>query len=153
MPMHVGVGVAAVIINNQDKLLMIQRKGAHGAGTWSVPGGWIEHGEWAQDAAIRETYEEVGIEVLPIFTLGHTEDIHPEGIHDICLWVLMESEWDGIPSIMEPDKVAAIEWWTLEEVKVRESELFLPLQKFLQSGELDVCFAHMSDKLDGAPTY
>ena len=41
---RVGVGCAAIIIRD-GKFLMMKRAGKHGAGTWSVPGGWQEIGE------------------------------------------------------------------------------------------------------------
>ena len=38
---HVWVGQAALILRD-GKFLMMKRAGKHGAGTWSVPGGWQE---------------------------------------------------------------------------------------------------------------
>jgi 8-oxo-dGTP diphosphatase len=38
IPGKVMVGIGVVIIN-RDKILLGKRKGSHGAGEWSVPGG------------------------------------------------------------------------------------------------------------------
>lgn len=37
MPGQVKVGVGLYILNNRNQLLLGLRRGAHGAGTWSLP--------------------------------------------------------------------------------------------------------------------
>jgi 8-oxo-dGTP diphosphatase len=54
-----GVGIGVFIFKDK-KFLMILRHGAHGKGSWSVPGGWMEFGESFEDTAKREVCEEVG---------------------------------------------------------------------------------------------
>jgi 8-oxo-dGTP diphosphatase len=53
------VGAIAV---DADRLLMIRRGRAPGAGEWSVPGGHVEPGELLAEAVVRELLEETGIE-------------------------------------------------------------------------------------------
>ena len=47
----IGVGV---FVRKGDHLLMIHRKGSHGAGTWSCPGGHLEWNEDFEETARRE---------------------------------------------------------------------------------------------------
>ena len=54
----VGVGV---FVQRGEEVLLGLRKGSHGAGTWSIPGGLIEADENVSKAAIRELAEETGI--------------------------------------------------------------------------------------------
>jgi len=54
---HVGVGVMLVRNNH---LLLVKRKYNPDAGYWSIPGGHLELGERAEDAAVREAEEETG---------------------------------------------------------------------------------------------
>lgn len=56
----VGLGV---MIFKSGKVLMGERKGAHGAGEFAFPGGHVEFGEPIVAAAKREVKEEVGIEI------------------------------------------------------------------------------------------
>lgn len=53
----VRAGVAALVPLQHD-LLMLKRFGKHGSGTWSIPGGWMEHGESFFDTAVREVKED-----------------------------------------------------------------------------------------------
>ena len=56
------VGTGALILQD-GKLLLIRRGAQPGQGKWSIPGGLVELGENVQDAMVRETREEVGLDV------------------------------------------------------------------------------------------
>jgi 8-oxo-dGTP pyrophosphatase MutT (NUDIX family) len=55
------IKAASACVWRGDDLLLIQRGKALGYGFWSFPGGKIEEGESAQDAAVRELFEETNI--------------------------------------------------------------------------------------------
>ena len=55
--------VGAVIRDSGERLLLIQRRNEPGAGLWSLPGGRIEPGESDEQAVVRETREETGLQV------------------------------------------------------------------------------------------
>ena len=57
---QVGVGV---LILRDGKVLLGRRKGSHGAGCWSAPGGHLEFGETLEDCAAREVLEETGLKI------------------------------------------------------------------------------------------
>jgi 8-oxo-dGTP diphosphatase len=52
------VGVA-ILITEDDRVLLMKRKGIHGTGTWSTPGGHLDFGDTPEQCAARETKEEV----------------------------------------------------------------------------------------------
>ncbi|MBU0906106.1 MAG: NUDIX hydrolase [Firmicutes bacterium] len=58
VPKHI-VSAATIVINDKNEILLIKdpRRG------WEMPGGQVEEGESLQDAAIRETKEESGIDI------------------------------------------------------------------------------------------
>jgi len=56
------VGAGACILKD-GKLLLVRRGAQPGQGRWSIPGGLVELGEKVQDAMVRETKEEVGLDV------------------------------------------------------------------------------------------
>ena len=56
------VGVGAVIVR-EGQIALIKRGNEPAKGKWTVPGGLVELGESPKQAVIRETLEEVGLEV------------------------------------------------------------------------------------------
>ncbi|MGB0371697.1 MAG: NUDIX domain-containing protein [Opitutales bacterium] len=54
------------VLNDKNEFLGIQRDREPRRGTWAVPGGFVDVGESMEAAAIRETKEEVGLEISGI---------------------------------------------------------------------------------------
>lgn len=52
------VGARGVIIDDRDRLLLIQRSDNH---RWAIPAGAMELGESMQECAVREVFEETGL--------------------------------------------------------------------------------------------
>jgi 8-oxo-dGTP diphosphatase len=129
---EVRVGVAAVVADG-DAWLVLRRDGAHGAGTWGLPGGHQEFGESPEETAVREVAEETGLRVTATARLGFTDDPMPEiGRHYVTLFVACE-RLAGDARIMEPDKATALAWLTPGELRARRGELFAPLRRFLDA--------------------
>jgi 8-oxo-dGTP diphosphatase len=60
--------IAIAVVEHDGRFLIGQRRaGAALAGLWEFPGGKIEPGERAEDAAVRECCEETGVVVEPLF--------------------------------------------------------------------------------------
>jgi 8-oxo-dGTP diphosphatase len=52
---------AGIVVLRGDEVLLIKRGKPPYAGEWSIPGGKIEYGESAVEAALRELLEETGV--------------------------------------------------------------------------------------------
>lgn len=113
---------------------MQQRQGAHGAGSWSVPGGHLEFGESFEDTARREVEEETTLAIKNVRFGAVTNDYFAdENKHYVTIWML--SDWDGgTERITEPNKCLKQEWHTFEDLP---SPLFLPWEQLLQSDFID----------------
>lgn len=67
-------GVRVVIPDEEGKILMV-RQSHEGKDIWMVPGGAIEEGENASEAAVREVLEETGLEIRVGRLLWHVEEV------------------------------------------------------------------------------
>jgi ADP-ribose pyrophosphatase YjhB (NUDIX family) len=57
------VGVGAVVLSNEGKVLLVKRRHEPLAGQWSLPGGMLELGESLEAGVARELFEETGLHV------------------------------------------------------------------------------------------
>ncbi|WP_010284591.1 NUDIX hydrolase, partial [Streptomyces sp. SA3_actF] len=48
-------GIAAAIVINEGRVLMVRRRVSEGQLSWQFPAGEIESGETGEEAAVRET--------------------------------------------------------------------------------------------------
>jgi 8-oxo-dGTP diphosphatase len=126
-----GIGIG-VFIWRGGKFLMQQRIGAHGAGTWSLPGGKLDFGESWEACGAREVFEETGVVIKNIRYLAVTNDIfEQENKHYVTIW--LESDWQtNEPEIKEPDKLTAAGWYTFEELP---NPLFEPCWQNLRAAK------------------
>lgn len=118
----------AIIIMKYDKVLLMKRKGPHGAGTWSPPGGHLDFGETPEACAAREAKEEVGLEVRDLQFRGVTNDVFEESDrHYITLW-LEAGSFSGEAVIVSEQEVEEIGWFSWEALP---QPLFLPLDNYV----------------------
>jgi 8-oxo-dGTP diphosphatase len=117
----------ALILTRDNKVLLMKRKGPHGTGTWSPPGGHLDFGETLEGCAAREAKEEVGVDVADIRFRCVTNDIFEgDGKHYITLW--MEGTPIGEPRIVSQEEVAEIGWFAWDALP---RPLFLPLENLV----------------------
>lgn len=102
------IGVGCVVIRGRD-ILLLRRRGAHGDGTWSTPGGHLDHGEAPLACAARETLEETGVVVRDARFAGITNDVFPEGRHYVTLWVVADYA-SGVAVVGDPGETDAVRW-------------------------------------------
>jgi len=55
--------VAGTILEQDGRILLTRRAIDPGRGLWTFPGGFVDFGESATDAAVRETFEETGLKI------------------------------------------------------------------------------------------
>lgn len=124
------VGIGVILCRN-NKVLLGKRRGAHGAGTWALPGGHLDPGESIAQCAIREVMEETSIELQRIHHSGFTDDYFvSESRHYITLFVeASEADFFGEPVNCEPDKCEAWHWCDWNALP---DPLFPPLKSLLE---------------------
>jgi len=122
---RVGVGC---VVRRGSELLLIRRRGAHGEGTWSSPGGNLDFGEEPAVCAARESEEETGVGVgVPRF-VGVTNDVfEADGKHYVTLWFETEHV-RGEAYVRAENELSEVAWFPEDDLP---EPLFLPLRNLL----------------------
>lgn len=89
------------------------------------PGGHIERGETEEEAAIREAYEEFGIECKDLKPLGILDGGRNYGKSAVFLC----TEYDGEP-VTDEEEMTGCKWLTIDEL--RSERLYRPFEQSLE---------------------
>lgn len=126
-PRRPKLGAIAVVIKD-GQVLLVQRRNPPNAGQWGFPGGHVELGETALDAAARELHEETGVTATPLRYLTNV-DVITEGYHYLLAVVLCDYV-GGVP-VADDDAVDA-QWVQIEAALSGDRELSDSVDKVLQ---------------------
>ena len=130
-----GVGIGTIVISDDSKILMGKRLSS---GLYGFPGGHLERLESWEECGRRELHEETNIDVpeenfkflVANNIIDPQTDFHYLDINLVCRY---PRDQELINT--EPEKCGGWEWWTLEEIESRRSELFYPIQILLDQKE------------------
>jgi 8-oxo-dGTP diphosphatase len=113
---HIVTSVVAVIIDNEDRVLLTKRNIAPFRGEWVMPGGKIDLGEPIVTALQREVMEEVGLKVEVEDLIDVFEHVTPgeENYHFIILYYLCRPLSSDIKN--NHDEVDEARWVTQGEL-------------------------------------
>ncbi|MBO0609369.1 NUDIX hydrolase [Myceligenerans salitolerans] len=103
--------IAAAIIVQDGKLLLVQRRVSEGELSWQFPAGAVEQGETFEDAAVRETSEEAGLTVEAVKLLG--ERVHPK-TGRLMGYVACDVK-SGTAYVADEDELADFAWATPDQ--------------------------------------
>ena len=112
------VDIAIVTLEDRPKVLLIQRKNNPFAGSWALPGGFVDENEPLADAARRELKEETGIVVANIEQL-YTSGEPGRDPRGWTVSVVYLSQVD--PTQINPqaaDDAASVAWFPFDELPV-----------------------------------
>ena len=126
-------GVGVIVFKPTGEVLIGQRKGSHGAGTWAFPGGHLEVDELPEDCAKREALEETGLKLQVVQLWDHqtTDYIEEKNTEYVTKYVLAPYI-DGEARVAEPEKCAQWRWVHWNELWDVKDTLFLPVQSLLK---------------------
>ncbi len=107
--------VLCFIIEN-NRILLIRKKKGLGAGKINGPGGRIEPGEKAIDAAVRETEEEVCVTPLKVKEMADLSFVFVDGF-SIYVKVFTAEKYEG--ELKETDEAVPL-WFNLDKIPYKE---------------------------------
>ena len=109
--------VAAIaVVLDDDRVLLVRRKKEPDAGLWGYPGGHVDLGETALDAAARELREETGVIATPVSYLTNLDIITRDDTgavqHHFLLAAVLCSFESGTP--VAADDVSDARWFHVD---------------------------------------
>jgi mutator protein MutT len=103
--------VTAIIIEHGGRVLLQQRAIEPGRGLWTFPGGFLEMGETPEEGAIRETKEEVGLDV----DIASLHGVYARPNVGITLIVFRGTSESDAASVGDFESMA-VEWFAPEAI-------------------------------------
>ena len=142
-----------VLLRRGDEVLLQRRQNTgYRDGFWaSGAAGHIELGESMIDAAIRETAEELGVTIAvdhlqPLCTMLRTQGNNDPTDERVDFFYQCR-QWDGVPSIEEPEKVSDLQWFDLGALPDPVVPHELRLLNAVATGEVPILLAEGFDQL------
>ncbi|MGW2408330.1 NUDIX hydrolase [Streptomyces sp. NPDC001739] len=123
-------GIAAAIIVQEGRVLMVRRRVSEGKLSWQFPAGEVEPGETREDAAVRETKEETGLNVSAVKLLG--ERVHP-ATGRLMSYTACEVR-SGTAYVADTEELAELAWVAHDQIpEYVPYGLFGPVQEYLDA--------------------
>jgi 8-oxo-dGTP diphosphatase len=104
--------IAAAVIVQDGRLLLVRRRVAEGSLSWQFPAGQIEPGESPEDAAVRETFEETGLVVAARRLLG--DRVHPNTKRR--MYYVEADALAGTAYVADTEELDAVTWVKSSEI-------------------------------------
>ena len=120
-----------LLLDENRRLLLFRHKDGHGREFWATPGGGLEPGETANEAAHREAAEELGattVELTPLWT-GHSHFIFADrnvSQTETFFLITKHSEILGpeVKELHRREGIVEARWWSIEEIQNSQEPIF-----------------------------
>lgn len=132
--------VAGILLVREGRVLLVRRSASmeRAPGRWAYPGGFVESGETAEAAAVRETAEEVRVRARITGIVGRPHTIREP--HHLVMAFRGETDDEPAPG----DEVDAVRWFAPHE---------LPWDELAFASSEVALRALLAEGLDAAPAH
>jgi len=116
--MEAKIGLSVILINKYNQVLIGKRKGSHGEGMYSIPGGHLEYMETYAECCKRELLEEIGVELdtTNLEPVGFSEDFFGDKQYTTLYFALFVNDEKINILNMEPDKCEGWKWIDSQDI-------------------------------------
>jgi 8-oxo-dGTP diphosphatase len=114
----------AVLLRADEVLLTRISSRGFSSGTWTLPGGGVEHGEDVQAGLVREVYEETGLEV----EVGEVLDVHSLRIVERSPAGVLE-DFHGVHLIFAGRVLSMVEPRVVEVGGTTDAAAWVPIER------------------------
>jgi 8-oxo-dGTP diphosphatase len=113
------LGAYAVVLHGDRILLTRISPVGYPAGSWTLPGGGVDHGESPHDAVVRELHEETGLRALSsrLVDVHHVHVVAPgradryEDYHGVHLLYAVTVDVDAEPHVVDVGGTTDVARW------------------------------------------
>jgi mutator protein MutT len=127
-----------LILQKDDSVCLLKRAQSlsFGGGLYSLPGGKIEQDETAQQAAVREAKEELGITINEK-DLEFVHLFHRKGATERIFAIIFKvKKWQGTPENKEPDKHDELQFFKVDQIPANMIPAHKQALEFIKKGGL-----------------
>ena len=110
--------VAGVIIEKDNKYLLVQEKKASAYGLWNFPAGHVDIGESIEETAIREAKEEVGYDVKLVKKVCIDQKSAKEPVKHVFYAEIIGGDLN-----FPKEEILNANWFSFEEIKNMKDKL------------------------------
>jgi 8-oxo-dGTP diphosphatase len=121
------VALQAVVVNSEEKILLLSSPSRNPEGAWQVVSGALEAGETILDGTLREAREELGdIQVRPLGTI-HAQTFHYDDHVQFMIAIYYLLAYEG-GEVQPGDDMqdSQYRWWSLAELEDEKISIVVP---------------------------
>lgn len=112
----VWLAAAGVVIDSQGRWLVVKKSYGGLKGHWSLPAGFVDAGETADEAAVREVKEETGVDAAVCGVAGIRSGVIKQDVSDTMIIFHMTLLEEKEPEA-HPGELLDAKWMTAEELE------------------------------------
>lgn len=118
---HAIIPASYVLLKKEGQYLFSRRfQTGYEDGKWSLPAGHVEEGETFTQCVIRETKEEIGVDISGkdlrvAHVLQRDSQVGEVTRHRMDIFFVCEV-WKGVPKNLEPNKCDGLEWFSVKDL-------------------------------------
>lgn len=105
--------IRAMIINGQGQVLLgLKNRGFH-QNSWIFPGGQMDFGETIAQCAVREVWEESGLNVK---VEGLIDVVSETNVDKHVVFINLLAHGEGYPEVKEPQEIIEWKWYPADQL-------------------------------------